>query len=81
MSILPFKPIKAEVPDQHVEVGRWYLASYGFSHVSGRCVAILPDGLLLSFRWGGPFRERKFVGWHSIHGEVPDPRWFSRFRR
>ena len=61
------------------EQGKWYLMNYGFEQVTGRCVDVLPDGCVFSFRWGGPFRERNYVASCAVIGEVSDPRLLSRF--
>lgn len=59
--------------EQRVVAGKWFMAEYGFEMVIGRCRDVLPTGLVLEFRWGGPFREPKFVEYQSILGEVKDP--------
>jgi hypothetical protein len=62
-------------------VGRWYMANYGFSQVCGRCIAVLPHGIVLAFRWGGLSRTWQYVDIHSVIGEVPDPRLLFRLFR
>lgn len=75
-------PVRAVGPDnQPVLVGEWFVASYGFENVIGRAYAVLPRGMMLSFRWGGPFRSLQFVPWGAVLGKVPDPRLFARFGR
>jgi hypothetical protein len=74
-------------PNPHREAGaqftpgRWYLASYGFDHVIGPCVAACEQGAVLAFRWGGPFRQKNYVPSLAIICEVPPPWHVRLFRR
>lgn len=59
------------------EVGHWYILSYGFDEPIGRCVSVGEKGAVMSFRWGGPFRQNHFVRYDEILIEAPDPRLFG----
>ena len=60
-------------------VGKWFLASYGFSEVIGQCWANIPGrGMILRFHWGSPLRTKQFVSAGAILGQTPDPRFFAR---
>ena len=63
---------------ERCETGRWYLASYGFETVVGRCIADVGNrGVVLSFRWGNPWRTMQLVDRRRMIAEAPDPRWFG----
>jgi len=69
--------IKVDCQDKPVAIGQWFAARYGFEVVQGRCKAILPSGLMLSFRWGLLWRETFFIEYSQILGRVPDPRFIK----
>jgi len=69
------------IMDEELVIGRWYMADYGLSTVEGQCVAIVQDGAILRFRWGGPWRERKHIPLHRFIGRTADPRWITALFR
>lgn len=63
-------------------LGRWFYAEYGFSVVTGQCVArVRNGGYMLRFRWGNPYRTTQHVEASRILGEAQDPRWLSKLWR
>jgi hypothetical protein len=57
----------------------WAYARYGESIVVGKCLLHLSDGgMLLSFRWGHPWRRPFVLRSEEILGPAEDPRLLSR---
>ena len=61
--------------------GQWYLLDYGFENPIGKCIAILPNGALMRFRWGTPFRVKIYVKNCEILGRVRDLRVIAQIIR
>lgn len=60
-----------ECDSKPVKIGDWFVCSYGYDHPIGRCTQVLPNGLMLAFRWGPEiFPSQHFLEYRRILGRA-----------
>jgi hypothetical protein len=63
-----------------LEIGKWYTAMYGHYDcvVTGQCVGIGDDIIVLRSFYDNPIRTEKAIMPHKVIAEANDPRWIPR---